>query len=104
MGWINDNIKLESFLNGLCADDVNQVLSVLGLNGKNIITAKDSNHKIINRERKIISCPHCESTHTVKNGKTKTKRQKYMCMDCNKSFRTQLIQLFTNPNSLTRHG
>lgn len=33
------NIKLESFLNGLCADDVNQVLSVLGLNGENLITA-----------------------------------------------------------------
>ena len=73
-----NNLKLESFLNGLCADDVNQVLSVLGLNGENLITAKDSNHKIINRERKLNSCPHCGSTHTVKNGKTKAKKQKYM--------------------------
>jgi transposase-like protein len=81
-----NNLKLESFLNGLCADDVNKVLSVLGLNGENFITAKDSNHKIINRERKIVSCPHCGSMHTVKNGKTKAKRQKYMCIDCKKSF------------------
>lgn len=79
-------IKLESFLNGLCADDVNQVLSVLGLNGENLITAKDSNHKIIKRERKNFSCPLCGSTHAVKNGKTKAKRQKYMCKDCEKSF------------------
>ncbi len=33
-----------------------------------------------------MSCPHCGFTHSVKNGKTKAKRQKYMCMDCNKSF------------------
>lgn len=37
----------------------------------------------INRE--ITSCPHCGSTHYVKNG-TKDGRQRYLCKFCKKTF------------------
>ncbi len=35
--------------------------------------------------RKITNCPHCQSTHFVKNG-TKCDNQRYLCRDCKKSF------------------
>lgn len=78
--------KLESFVDELCADEVDKLLTILGLCNDDITTAKDSNHKIIKRERKIIRCPHCGSLHIVKNGNTKVGRQKYMCRACKKNF------------------
>lgn len=34
---------------------------------------------------KTASCPHCESTRLVKNGKTSSGSQRYQCKDCGKS-------------------
>ncbi|ANE35595.1 IS1595 family transposase (InsA domain) [Campylobacter iguaniorum] len=35
--------------------------------------------------KKIKECPHCKSTHFVKNGKVQG-RQRFICMDCYKTF------------------
>ena len=35
--------------------------------------------------KKVTKCPHCCSTHFVKN-RTKRGRQRYLCRKCNKSF------------------
>ena len=35
-----------------------------------------------------ITCPHCASFNLKKNGKTRNKKQKYLCKDCHKQFIT----------------
>lgn len=35
--------------------------------------------------REVKACPHCQSTHFVKNGKTDG-NQRYLCKDCRKTF------------------
>lgn len=79
--------ELEQLLKTLCADELVELKSILEKNLNYIVSAKDSNHKIIKRERTVNYCPICGSTHIVKNGVRKeTNRQKYMCKDCKKSF------------------
>jgi transposase-like protein len=34
----------------------------------------------------MISCPSCESNHTVKNGRIHTGKQNYRCRDCGRQF------------------
>ena len=48
------------------------------------VNQKDQVKKVI-QPRKITHCPHCQSTHFVKNG-TKCNNQRYLCRDCKKSF------------------
>lgn len=79
--------KLELLVESLCADELVKLQSILEKTISSVISAKDSNHKIIQRERNITSCPKCGSKHTVKNGKRKeTTRQKYQCKDCKTNF------------------
>lgn len=44
--------ELEQLLNTLCAVELVELKSILEKNISNIVSAKDSNHKIIKRERK----------------------------------------------------
>lgn len=79
--------ELEQLLNALCADELVELKSILEKNLNKIVSAKDSNHKIIKRERKVNCCPICGSCHIVKNGVRKdTNRQKYLCRNCKKCF------------------
>jgi transposase-like protein len=79
--------EFNQLLNTLCADELVELKSILEKNLNSIVTAKDSNHKIIKRERSVNCCPICGSNHIVKNGKRKdTNRQKYMCKACKASF------------------
>ena len=48
------------------------------------VSQKEQVKKVI-EPRKITNCPHCQSTHFVKNG-TKCDNQRYLCRDCKKSF------------------
>ena len=48
------------------------------------VSKKEQVKKVI-EPRKITNCPHCQSTHFVKNG-TKCDNQRYLCRDCKKSF------------------
>ena len=48
------------------------------------VSQKDQVKKVI-QPRKITHCPHCQSTHFVKNG-TKCDNQRYLCRECKKSF------------------
>ena len=75
--------ELKAMVSELCADDIDFLIDYL----PKLKLEKNSNHKIIIRENDI-SCPHCASNNYVKNGITKSKRQKYYCKDCKKSFST----------------
>jgi transposase-like protein len=81
--------ELELFVNNLCADDYVKLSAIIDSKRSTILESKISNHQIIHRERTIdssLKCPYCGSLKTVKNGHTKTGRQKYCCRKCNKSF------------------
>jgi transposase-like protein len=74
--------ELKDFVMSLCADEADVLMDLL----PSLMKSKRSNQKIIKRERRLISCPRCGSITIIKNGKTKDKRQRYYCNDCNKSF------------------
>lgn len=46
--------------------------------------------KKVIQPRQVESCPHCQSTHFVKNGK-RNGRQNYICRGCNKAFVEQYV-------------
>ena len=48
------------------------------------VSPKEQVKRVI-EPRKITNCPHCQSTHFVKNGKD-CGNQRYLCRDCKKSF------------------
>lgn len=45
--------------------------------------------------KEVLNCPHCDSTHFVKNG-TKCNNQRYLCRDCKKSFVEQTGTILYN--------
>ncbi len=47
---------------------------------------KNTNAKIITKEKANIECPQCHSRHIVRNGHDKNKVQTYKCKDCKKKF------------------
>lgn len=82
-------LNLQSFVNSLCADDFLTLINILKSKEESILCSKISNHQIINREHtkgSLKICPLCNSVHIVKNGHTKSGRQKYYCKNCKKSF------------------
>lgn len=48
------------------------------------ISSQNTLKKVI-EPKEVTHCPHCESTHFVKNG-TKCGNQRYLCRDCKKVF------------------
>lgn len=84
-----NTINLQELINNLCADDLVTLFNLIKSQGEDIVSSKTSNHQIIHREHtkeSKHSCPHCGLISIVKNGCSKTKRQKYLCKDCKKSF------------------
>lgn len=49
-----------------------------------ITNSKATIQKVI-QPREVKTCPHCQSTHFVKNGKTNS-NQRYLCKACRKTF------------------
>lgn len=66
----------------------NHVTSVSS--NKNVYLSNDqllSTFKCIENTCNMISfCPHCSSSHIVKNGKNRLKKQRYKCKNCEKIF------------------
>ncbi|MGP5060526.1 IS1595 family transposase [Psychrobacter celer] len=58
------------------------------------ISSQNNLEKVI-ESREISYCPHCDSTHFVKNG-TKCNNQRYLCRDCKKSFVEQTGTILYN--------
>ena len=58
------------------------------------ISQKEQITKVI-QPKQITNCPHCQSTHFVKNG-TKCNNQRYLCRDCKKSFVEQTGTILYN--------
>lgn len=51
----------------------------------NEVASKKSAIQKVIQPREVKVCPHCQSTHFVKNGK-RNDRQNFLCRDCNKAF------------------
>ncbi|WP_107952361.1 IS1595 family transposase [Campylobacter concisus] len=49
------------------------------------IKSKEKQEQNFTLTKEIKECPHCKSTHFVKNGKVQG-RQRFICMDCRKTF------------------
>ena len=80
---LNESDK-EAFINGLTTKQ----------NSKQEISAK------LISQHKIKACPHCESTHFVRNGTCKT-AQRYLCRHCRKTFTdTNKTILFSTKKSM----
>ena len=58
------------------------------------ISGQNSLEKVI-AAKEVSKCPHCDSTHFVKNG-TKCNNQRYLCRDCKKSFVEQTGTILYN--------
>lgn len=58
------------------------------------ISSQNTLKKVI-EPKEVTHCPHCESTHFVKNG-TKCGNQRYLCRDCKKSFVEQTGTILYN--------
>ena len=61
-----------------------EIINLLGIS-KDLGT---SNRR--NLEETVDHCPHCGAHHIVCNGHDKKKNQKYVCMECGKSFAVQI--------------
>lgn len=90
-GWLRtffcftmNKSEIKKILMDMCADEINLVYELIRTEYKHVSTDKNANHKIIHRES-CNCCINCNSTHIVKNGKTKTGVQKFICVDCHKS-------------------
>lgn len=74
-------LELKEFVKSLYADEAAEVKRLL----PTVINSKEGNGKIINRERKKLTCPFCKSESINKNGK-KEGQQRYRCKTCGKYF------------------
>ena len=71
----------------LFADEIVDLKKEIDCEVNHKTASKDALHQVIKKECKaILYCEHCGSTHVVKNGLTPSKRQKYRCVDCGKSY------------------
>ena len=50
----------------------------------------------LTENRKEITCPSCEHSHVVKNGKSKTGMQHYICRECGKAFSASTNTILQN--------
>ena len=70
---------------------------------KGLTTKQNSKQEISAKlisQHKIKACPHCESTHFVRNGTCKT-AQRYLCRHCRKTFTdTNKTILFSTKKSM----
>ncbi|MBI9031120.1 IS1595 family transposase [bacterium] len=85
---MNNLEMIYELVNTICADEMSELKDYISEKSTFEIEATNAMHRILYRERtrQASHCPHCGSLAFVKNGKTKTMRQKYVCKDCHKSF------------------
>ena len=73
-----DKINIENIL----PDEIENIISFLQTLLGTAIVDKSTISKLVNRETDSHCCPYCNSTHIVKNGRSKKKTQRYKCKDC----------------------
>lgn len=85
---MNNLEMIYHMIHTICADELEELKQFVSKQAKLENKATNAMHRILNQERTIQAshCPNCGSLAFVKNGKTKTMRQKYTCKDCHKSF------------------
>lgn len=70
----------------LLPEEITEAIQKLTEALKIVKTRKNTNSKVINKEKEKVCCPCCNSNHIVKNGHDKNGVQTYKCKDCNKKF------------------
>lgn len=85
---MNNLEMIYQMINTICADEFGELEQFVSKRAALETQATNAMHRILYRERTVQAshCPNCGSLAFVKNGKTKTRRQKYTCKDCHKSF------------------
>ncbi|MBI9009146.1 MAG: IS1595 family transposase [Tenericutes bacterium] len=85
---MNNLEMIYELVNTICADEMGELKDYVSKKSASEIKATNAMHRILYRERthQASHCQHCGSLAFVRNGKTKTMRQKYVCKDCHKSF------------------
>lgn len=79
-------------------DILKQLFNNLSDKEKQAFISEISNQNTLKKiiePKEVTHCPHCESTHFVKNG-TKCNNQRYLCRDCKKSFVEQTGTILYN--------
>lgn len=66
------------------------------------ISQKEQITKVI-QPKQITNCPHCQSTHFVKNG-TKCNNQRYLCRDCKNHSLNKQAQFSITPKKILKSG
>lgn len=70
----------------LLPEEINEAIQKLTIALKIVKTRKNTNSKVIDKERQNHCCPYCNSKNIVKNGHNKNDVQTYKCKVCEKKF------------------
>lgn len=73
-------------INNLLPEELEKIINELVGTLEVIKNKKNTNSKIVIKEKKHIKCPCCNSEHIIKNGLDKNGVQTYKCKECNKKF------------------
>lgn len=84
----------------LLPDEISKAIEKLLNALEEIEKRKNTNSRIIDKEKEVNECPLCKSTHLRKNGHDKNKNQIYECKECGKKF-TPNTNTFTSHMKLT---
>ena len=79
---------MENYVNiyDLLPDEIEEAIKKLKDALEVIKCKKNTNSKIVDKEKEIIICPHCQSHCCIKNGHDKNGVQTFKCKDCSKKF------------------
>lgn len=70
----------------LLPDEIENAISKLQEALGVVIQRRNTNTKLLHREKKAMICPQCNSERIIKDGHTKTGVQTYKCKDCQHRF------------------
>lgn len=70
----------------LLPEEINEAIKKLTDALGIVKSRKNTNSKLIDKEKTSLECPSCHSKNIVKNGHDKNKIQIYNCKDCEKKF------------------
>ena len=78
----------------LLPEQIKELIKKLNYALQVVESRKNTSSKVAHDENSIVTCPFCEASPIVKNGKTKSKVQTYKCKKCNKRFNDLTNTLF----------
>ena len=79
------------YLRSCSKNDIQKLIDTLSM----MLLPTDKN-EFLTENRKEIECPHCGHSYVVKNGKSKSGMQHYLCRDCGKAFSASTNTILQN--------